>query len=121
MFLFILDNSIEEEELSNTTNPVKTALSSKQNKVHASNSVSIRIGKLQNKRVTHLRLSKSFSSIQKPIIPKTFGYIGVGESFGDLASIVSNHSTERDVQFLHTKTEEFRRRKSIGVINGKLI
>ena len=118
-----LDNISEEKELSSTTDKVKTSLSSKQNEFHAANAITvlIRKGKLENKRVTRLRLSKSFSSIQKPIIPKTFGYIGVGESYGDLASIVNNHSTERDIQFLHNKKEEFKRRSSIGIISGNSI
>ena len=79
---------------------------------------------LQNNRVTNLRASKSFSNLQKPIIPKTFRHIQVGgcentRSYGDLASIVSNHSTEKDKLFLDIKREEFKRKASAGVINGK--
>ena len=68
-------------------------------------------------------MSKSFSGVQRPIIPKTFRHINVGgcensRSYGDLASVVSNHSTERDVEFLNVKRLEFQRKGSVGVING---
>ena len=74
--------------------------------------------------MTNLRASKSFSNLQKPIIPKTFRHIQVGgcentRSYGDLASIVSNHSTEKDKLFLDIKREEFKRKATAGVINGK--
>ena len=82
------------------------------------------IATLQNNRVSNLRASRSFSNLQKPIIPKTFRHIQVGNcentrSYGDLASIVSNHTTERDKLFLDIKREEFKRKSSAGFINGK--
>ena len=81
--------------------------------------------KIQNKRVTHLRLSKSFSGAkQKPIIPKTFRQINVGHcensrSYSDLASIISNHSTKKDIDFVDSKLKELKQNRSAGVINGK--
>ena len=85
----------------------------------------IRNEKLQDRRLTLLRpKSKSFSNIQKPIIPKRFLHIGLGvdentRSYNDLASIVSNHTTEKDIEWENRKREEFKRKGSSGIINGK--
>ena len=121
---------MQQRELSYSPECEKiNSLSLKQNEQSESDSAapseSIRsVVTLQNSRVTNLRASKSFSNLQKPIIPKTFRHIQVGgcentRSYGDLASIVSNHSTEKDKLFLDIKREEFKRKATAGVINGK--
>ena len=129
--LFYLDNILQQRELSNSPESEKiSCLSLNSKEQHESESaenktVTIRnVFKNQNNRVSNLRASRSFSNLQRPIIPKTFRHIAVGNcentrSYGDLASIVSNHSTEKDKLFLDIKREEFKRKASAGVINGK--
>ena len=133
---FYLDTVLQQQELSNSpeSNEKINCLSlNAKERQHDSESavinkdiVTIRnVVKIQNEnnRVSNLRASRSFSNLQRPIIPKTFRHIAVGNcentrSFGDLASIVSNHSTEKDKLFLNVKREEFKRKSSAGVVNG---
>ena len=120
---------MQQRELNYSTESEKIkALSLKQNESEsAAKTVTIRnVVTLQNNRVSNLRASRSFSNLQKPIIPKTFRHIQVGgcentRSYGDLASIVSNHSTEKDKIFLDIKREEFKRKSSAGLVNGKFL
>lgn len=131
--VYILANVAEQCEENDTIDTGQSSLPSKEVGCHSAECSTIRdwknnkIGiKVENKRVTHVRLSKSFSGRRKqPIIPKTFRHIAVGgndatRSYGDLASIVSNHSTEIDEDFITEHHKEYQRKWSAAV-NGNLI
>ena len=126
----VTDNIYKRQELTEETEKYCLSSSAETDCCEATNTRKILIrkqndAKIQNKRVTHLRLSKSFSGAkQKPIIPKTFRHINVGHcensrSYGDLASIISNHSTKKDIDFVDSKLKELKQNRSAGVINGK--
>ena len=126
----VTDNIYKRQELTEETEKYCLSTSAEADCCEATNTRKILIRKqndatIQNKRVTHLRLSKSFSGAkQKPIIPKTFRHINVGRcensrSYSDLASIISNHSTKKDIDFVDSKLKELKQNRSAGVINGK--
>ena len=126
----VTDNIHKRQELTEETEKYCLSSSAETDCCEATNTRKILIRKqndatIQNKRVTHLRLSKSFSGAkQKPIIPKNFRHINVGRcensrSYSDLASIISNHSTKKDIDFVDSKLKELKQNRSAGVINGK--
>ena len=127
---FVTDNIYKRQELTEETEKYCLSTSAETDCCEATNTRKILIRKqndatIQNKRVTHLRLSKSFSGAkQKPIIPKNFRHINVGQcentrSYSDLASTISNHSTKKDIDFVDTKLKELKQNRSVGVINCK--